>query len=507
MTLRYYQDDGITKCANALSEFDSICYQLPTGGGKTVMFCEITRRFLTRTDEPVLIVVHRNELMNQTRNKLFLEYDIIATEIKAGMKEIPQSKVYVCMVESLSRRLKKIPKIGLLILDECHIAVHNKIIDNIDKRLAIGFSASPISSNKKEPLNKRYKTIVTGPQIGELISRKYLSQNITYAPRTGVDRNNLKTKGGDFDEVEMGKEFSKPKYVINTVEAYKKWALNTKTIIFNVNIDHSRAVYEEFKQQGFNVKYIDSKADPSERTSILEWLKVTPDAILCNVGILTTGFDEPTIETVIVNKATMSLALWLQMTGRGGRIIDEQLSNALDVPEKYSFTIIDMGMNAITHGDWCDDRDWKDIFENPIKKSKNGVSPSKNCPICEAILHAAALNCKYCNFIFPPKELALEELLNDYVVLTKNIDIEKIIEESNKKKQYFAFFKLVRVHVSSFKKTKQKVDNEKFEFMLTTCGNDIKKWCNLNNKKFNQWHKQLLLTELQKELNYEHRIL
>lgn len=508
MILRYYQSDGIQLCAQKFAKgFNSIVYQLPTGGGKTVIFTEISKRFIQRNNTSVVIVVHRNELLRQTRKKLYDMYNIIACEIKAGMKEIPPAQVYICMVESLNRRVSKLKNIGLLILDECHIAVHNKIIDKLNAPLTLGFSATPISSNKKEPLKKRYQSLIKGPQISELISQKYLAQNITYAPRTGVDRTNLQLKGGDFDEVEMGKEFSKPKFVINTVDAYKRWARGTKTVVFNVNIAHSKCVLEEFLNQGFNARHLDSNCSEEERTEILEWLKTTPDAILCNVGILTTGFDEPTIETVIVNKATNSLALWLQMTGRGSRIINEILAARLNVAEKYMFKIIDMGSNAITHGDWCDDRDWQDIFKNPIKKSKNSVAPSKNCPICEAILHASQMTCKYCNFIFPPKEATTEELLSKYVILTKNIDVQKLIEENDKKKQYFTFFKIIREHARSFKQAKTELNNDTFEFILNACNADCKKWCNLNDKKFNQWHKQLCLSELQNILKYEYRVL
>lgn len=498
MILRYYQENGIIDCAKEFQKgLNSIVYQLATGGGKTVIFTEITKRFIDKNESSVVIVVHRTELLKQTRKNLYKEYNIVACLIEAGMKHVPEARVYICMVESLNRRLEKLKNVGLLILDECHIAVHNKIIDKLKPPYIIGFSATPISSNKKEPLNKRYQSIILGPQIKELIDGGNLCQNLTYAPKMSVDRNNLKIRGDDFDEVIMGKEFSKAKFVINTVDAYRKWCFGKKTVIFNVNIDHSRLVCEEFVSQGFNARFLDSKCKEEDRDEILAWLKTTDDAILCNVGILTTGFDEPSIESIIVNKATNSVALWLQMTGRGSR----------PAPNKSMFTIIDMGGNAVTHGDWCDHRDWKDVFENPVKKSKNSVAPCKNCPECEAILHASALECKYCNFIFPPKKVEVEELLNDYVILTKNIDIPKLIEENDKKKQYYTFFKIIREHVYHFKKSKRQVTDEIFEFISENVQSDCKKWCHLNNKKFNAFNRNLCLTELQKELKYEYRLL
>lgn len=514
MTLRYYQGNGITECSQEFQKgYTSVCRQLPTGGGKTVEFTEITYRFVQKNTTSVVIVVHRAELLRQTRKKLFEEHDIIACEIKAGMKEIPDARVYVCMVESLNKRIGKLKNIGLLLLDECHIAVHNKIIDKLKPPFILGFSATPISSNKKEPCKKRYQTIVVGPPIKELIDGGYLCQNLTYAPKTGVDRSTLVTKGDDFDEIQMGQEFSKPKFVINTVHAYNKWCKGKKTVVFNVNIAHSKLVHEEFLKNGINSRHLDSNCTEDERLDTLEWLKKTPDAVLCNVGILTTGFDEPTIEAIIVNKATNSLALWLQMTGRGSRPIDlhfiekYQIQYPYDLTIKSYFTIVDMGQNAITHGDWSDERDWKDIFENPVKKAKNSVAPCKNCPQCEAIIHASALQCKYCNFIFPPKIMRAEELLSEYILMTKNIDVEKIIEESDKKKQYYAFYKIIREHAYLFRKTKHVINKEFYELVLDACYTDCKRWCNLNNKKFNTFHKNLCDVELQKELKYEYRIL
>ena len=93
------------------------------------------------------------------------------------------------------------------------------------------------------------------------------------------------------------------------------------------------------------------------RDEIVQWYKDTPNAILCNVAILTTGFDAPDTETVIMNRATLSMPLWLQCTGRGSR----------PSKNKQMFKILDLGENAITHGDWCDSRDWKLIFEKPPK--------------------------------------------------------------------------------------------------------------------------------------------
>ena len=91
--------------------------------------------------------------------------------------------------------------------------------------------------------------------------------------------------------------------------------------------------------------------------------------------------------------------------------------------------------------------------------------------------------------------------------MTKNIDVQKLIEVNDKKKQYFTFFKVVREHAKAFKMTRKELNRDTFEFVLNACYTDCKKWCNLNNKKFNIWHKDLCLNELQSILKYEYRIL
>ena len=87
----------------------------------------------------------------------------------------------------------------------------------------------------------------------------------------------------------------------------------------------------------------------------MKWFKHTPDAILTSVGILTTGFDEPTVETIIINRATKSLTLYFQMIGRGSRLL----------PNKKEFTIIDLGNNAARFGLWDAPVDWQHIFKSP----------------------------------------------------------------------------------------------------------------------------------------------
>lgn len=490
-----FQEKFVNELAEMLgSGKRRIIGQSITGSGKTVCFSGISRRFIERNNSSVLILVHRKELLKQARKTLYEGFNIPSQSIVAGMKGIPPAPVYVGMIESVMRRLPKIDNVGLVIIDECHIANFNKIIPKFPDQYIIGFTATPLSSNKRKPLKMFYEDIVCGPQVKELISMNRLSQNITYAPRDVVERATLTIKNGEFDDSVMAAEYSKVKYVKNTVEVYEKWAKGTKTMVFNVNIDHSKMVNNAFIAAGYNSRHLDSTMTATERENILKWYKNTPNAILNNVGILTAGYDEKTIETVIINKATTSLPLWLQMTGRGSRVL----------PTKSMFTIIDMGGNAMTHGDWCEDHDWYNIFHHPAKvKPKEGSAPVKTCPACLAIIPAQCLRCPNCGFEFPKKEAAIEDELGDFVVVTKGIDVKKIISQNSYRKEYYAFFKLGKDLAARAKKTIPVMNDEIAEYILTKYYDLAHTWCKEQGRRFNQWHrdraKETLFEELSKK--------
>ena len=489
MQLREYQEQAVTQVARKLTKHRKIVFQLATGGGKTITFAAITKRYIDKAPlQHVLILVHRKELMVQTVRTLFHAYGISAQMIRAGMKFVPPSNVYVGMVESTIRRIPA--HIGLVIIDECHNLSFAKIHEHFPTQMIIGFTATPLTGSKHKPLKNYYNDIVCGVDIPKLIEDGNLCQNITFAPKHAVDAAALKIKNGEYDDKFMGQEFSKTKHIQNTVDAYIKHAPHTKCLVFNCNIAHSELVTQAFQLAGLNCRSLDSTMD--NRDEIVKWYYDTPDAILCNVAILTTGFDAPDTETIIMNRATLSMPLWLQCCGRGSRPTES----------KKTFTIIDLGQNAITHGDWCDSRDWTNIFLNPRGPGKPGVAPVRNCPQCDAILAARTLMCQYCGYLFPPPEVVEAERMSDFVVVTKNIDVPAMIEANRERKEYFPFFLIGKELAAAAKQTLPEMTEENFIFILRNYDELAASWCKEVGKKYNDWHKQrakeTLIEELQK---------
>lgn len=365
------------------SGYKRITVQLATGGGKTVVMSYLIQRYLARSPAAkITILVHRDELLIQT-SKTLSQFGII--HIKAQM------------VETFCNQVKKhgANNYNVIIIDECHVGNFKKIFDHYrdTETLIIGFTATPISATKKHPLKSDYETIVTGLPIQELISRGNLTPCIHYSPKTGIDKKSIKKTAGEYNMASMAQEFSKPKLIDSVIHWYEKLCKNKKTIVFNTTIEHSILVHNCFKDHGYNSRFLDSKsASKEERRDTLLWFKQTPNAVLNNVGILTAGFDEPTIESVIFNRSTKSLPLWLQCLGRGARTY----------PGKEFWLAIDLGDNiqGEGHGHWDQRHDWEQYFLHPDQPGE-GAPPMKDCPECDAMIFMSATKCHVCGHLMP----------------------------------------------------------------------------------------------------------
>jgi superfamily II DNA or RNA helicase len=492
MILRPYQERFINNISAKLRIHRKVVAQLATGGGKTVCFAAICDRYCAKSSQDVLILVHREELLTQACKAINLPVQ----KVIAGMKTIPKARVYVAMVESAHKRLHLFENIGMVIVDECHIGNFTKVIEHFQEPFIIGFTATPLAAKKTNPLRNYFTDIVCGIDIPELIEEGFLCPEQTYSARDIVDRKYLKMKGGDFDQGQMANMYKDPKYVITTLKAYKDYAINTKTLIFNCNVEHSQAVNAAFIEAGFNSRHLD--ADSTDRAEILQWFANTPNAILNNIGIATTGFDQPDIETVIVNKATASMPLWLQMCGRGAR----------PHPVKIAFNIIDLGANCAAHGLWSSSRDWDYIFHHPDKKKTGGVAPVKDCPKCGAIHHTAKKVCDAiptgqlfpCGYKFPPI-IVPESGLQEFVLMGNSIDIKKLIKMNEHHKEYRSLFVSIEHVAMLAKKTIKEINDENYIEIKKKNDEIARLWCSERKRKFNHFHRKLADEKLKTMLN------
>ncbi len=358
-----YQENAIEsildKIENSPDDYNLV-YQLPTGGGKTVIFSEITRRYIKEKKKKVLILTHRVELANQTSNML-TEFHVENKIINSQVKTLPDQDKYQCfvaMVETLNNRLQEgdieFKEIGLVIIDEAHYNSFRKLFKYFKECFILGVTATPLSSNIELPMKEIYKELLVGETIESLIEAGFLAKVNTHSINVGLT--SLKVgANGDYTVKSSEELYIQQNMQSRLISTYEKYSKGKKTLIFNNGIRTSWYVYDTFKEEGYNIRNLDSTVGKQERKEILQWFKETPGAILTSVGILTTGFDEPTIETIIMNRATKSVALYYQMIGRGSRII----------PGKKEFTLLDLGNNVSRFGEWTADVNWQQVFKSP----------------------------------------------------------------------------------------------------------------------------------------------
>lgn len=489
-TLDKYQTDSVDSVARKVGEgFKKIIFQLPTGAGKTICFSYLCKRYLDRFNKEILIIVHREELLNQSKTTLYDLYNIKSEAIIPKNKNISRSDVYIGMVETCNNRLKKnenyFRNVGLVIIDECHIGSFTKIHQYFDNAIIIGVTATPISASKKLPMNKIYQTICCGVDIPFLIDFHCKNPNrglvpcITYAANNGNIKSSLHVRGGDYDQGEMSQAFSKSKHVNNTVEKYIAHGNGKKALVFNCSIEHNCLVNQAFIDAGFNSRHLDSEHEDEYRKETLKWFKDTPGAILNNVGILTTGFDEPSIEVIIPNRATKSLPLWLQMCGRGAR----------PYQDKQYFTIIDMGDNVKDHLEWSEARDWEWEFNNPGKPKKaSGVAPIKICIECEGIIPIQAVACKWCGALQPIREPTYDDILGEFIIVTRNLDVKALIKQQHaRNNQYQVLHKIKESVIKGA--PKGKIGDEQAYKLLAAYNEKVQEWCKETNKRYDDFHK------------------
>lgn len=415
--LRKYQNESIEELRKNIKE--KIKKQIlcaPTGSGKTVMFCYMIKKAVER-EKRCLIITDRIELLTQAGGTLS-NFNLHPIEINAKRKlKNLNGQLYVGMAQTISRRLSQqmyidfFLTLDLIIIDEAHKQTFNSLLPFIsEKCVVIGATATPLREGSQVSLDDFYSKIVEVVKISELIELGFLAKPNSFGVK--VDLSGIRTTKGDFDTEQVAERYSEVKLFNGVYENYIRLTQNKKAIIFASNVASSIELTLELRKKGLDIEHLDANTPAPERKRILQWFKDTPNALITNVGILNAGYDESTIEVVILYRATKSLPLFLQMVGRGSRTTET----------KKEFTILDFGNNIQRHGFWEQDREW-----NLKKKRKvDGIAPVKDCPECFAILPISIMTCNYCGHEFEKSE---KEKENDIIVELQQMSYQEIKDE------------------------------------------------------------------------------
>lgn len=329
MKLRPYQQEALDSMLQA--ESNGISKQLvvlPTGAGKTVLFAQLP--IMRKDSLPMLVLAHRSELLIQAKDKIEtinkdLSVGIEQAENKAGYSDVVIASVPTLGRES-SSRIEQYPKdyFKTIVVDEAHHAAapsYRRILDYFKPDLLLGVTATPQRSDSVRLIDV-FQEIVYYKSIQDLIKEGWLSPLVGYRVKTSTDISDVEIQNGEYKQDQLIEAIDNPSRNNSIVTAYNDLANAKKTVVFAAGVDHAGNLGEAFRKNGSSVRVIIGTTPEEERRQILSDFKSGAVTVLVNVGVLTEGFDEPSIEAIILAKPTRSSLLYTQIVGRGTRLFE-----------------------------------------------------------------------------------------------------------------------------------------------------------------------------------------
>lgn len=308
MNLRPYQEKIIQDTCEALNHKMRQLIVLPTGSGKTVIFSHILGKMNLRS----LILAHTNELVEQAKNTL--------------SKTVKKQIYEVSTVQKISN-MKNLNKFSgkefdLIIFDECHRAGANsykKIIDKFSHAKILGVTATPFRTDGQN-IDHIFGKSICSISILDMIREGFLCDFEGYRVMTGISLRGISTVRGDFVSTKLSSIINVKNRNSLIVREYLNICPKDKALAFTANIEHCDELANEFRNNGITCQSIHGNLSLSKRAKYLQDFKSGRIQVLTNCQVLTEGFDEPSIQCLLMARPTTSKTLYMQMLGRGSRI-------------------------------------------------------------------------------------------------------------------------------------------------------------------------------------------
>ena len=326
--LRDYQKSDIERIESAWTEYNSILYQLPTGGGKSVVISKI---IADRKDQKILVFAHKRRLLTQLKQHL-LNVGVKAGLLIASIEENLDSNVVIVSIRTAVKdaRLDKLLERDwdYVVIDEARNSRTNsydKVLKAIEANNAnikkLGCDATPYRKDKKR-LDEHFECMVCSTETtASLIEKGFLAKYKTYVAPIGEIEKEVDEVANDFQQQQLSHYMRQTTYMNYVVEMYKQYGDNRQAIVFAVDKEHARSLKKVFVEHKVkNVEQIDSSLSTEEIERITKSYEEKETQILINVEMLTEGVDLPDTGVIIGARPTKSLTLYLQMVGRGTRL-------------------------------------------------------------------------------------------------------------------------------------------------------------------------------------------
>jgi DNA repair protein RadD len=417
--LRPYQTEGIDRIESTLaSEVRAVLAVAPTGSGKTVIAAELIRR---RPEQTILFLAPRRELIHQTCNKLH-DVGVHHGVILAGDKRSDSmARVQVASVDTLIARMLrsdkvKLENVALIIMDEAHIGLterRQELLTRFPGAKIIGLTATPCRGDGKA-LGAVYDELVEITNPADLTHDGYLCK-ARYFSVANPDLRGVRTTAGDYNGRDLEGVMNRPQLVGDIVSHWLKHAGGRRTVVFATSIAHSAALAQEFLNAGVAAEHVDANTTHDDRKAIFERFSNGQTQVLSNCTLASVGFDLPELDCVVFGRPTKSVALYLQMLGRGLR----------PAPGKSDCLVLDHAGNVHRHGFATDERFWTLHGKYAIDQAKQEAEKAEReerdevdmeCPECKALWRGGGL-CPECGWTPPPKQKPVETLDGELIEL------------------------------------------------------------------------------------------
>lgn len=436
MQLRQYQEKAVKNLRDILrgGKRCPICVS-PTGSGKSIIIGKIIS-LASENGKMVLWLVHRRNLVYQMRDVLEKFFNIDAGIIMAGIDTDLEKKVQLCTYQTFRNRIKlgyfSEKKIfidpDIVIIDECHRSIspsYKEILNTYEGKIIIGTTATPMRADGRG-LSEIYDSIVDVAGVKELTDAGYLAPARYFAP-VNVDLEGVKTAMGDYQVKDLAGKVHTTKLIGDIVENWLKLAENRQTIVYAVNVRHSKAICEEFVKQGVNAEHLDARSNDEERDDVFRRMENGDITVICNVALYQEGLDVPDVSCIVMARPTKSMGLYRQCCGRGLR----------PAAGKRDCLILDHGNVIETHG----------LLDWEIEWSLDGKKKAWNKPKREKT--EKLVKCRACHKVFMGSntcpDCGTKVKSFGKKIMTVEAELEEIGEKTEysmvEKRQWYGMFK------------------------------------------------------------------
>nr|DAN69995.1 MAG TPA: Chromatin remodeling complex ATPase [Caudoviricetes sp.] len=323
MKLRDYQEEARTAIANEWEKgVKKTLLVLPTGCGKTIVFSKVVEDRV-KLGERVLILAHRSELLDQASDKLAKATGIFTATEKAEQSCLNSwFRVVVGSVQTLQRpkRLAQFDKdyFDTIVVDEAHHCIsdsYQRVLEHFSNANVLGVTATPDRGDMRN-LGSYFESLAYEYTLPKAIKNGYLSPIKALTIPLELDLSAVSMQSGDFKASEVGTALDP--YLEQIADEMLKYCTDKKTVVFLPLVKTSQKFRDILNEKGF--KAAEVNGDSKDRAEVLDDFSKGKCNVLCNSMLLTEGWDEPSVDCIVVLRPTNVRSLYSQMVGRGTRL-------------------------------------------------------------------------------------------------------------------------------------------------------------------------------------------